>query len=189
MDPYLYPGTNVLKNLRHIPDAEILSKFEMDMATRRLAELAAKPTSGQFDRFHLQSIHRSIFQDVYAWAGEQRTVNIAKSGNLFALPQYLIPTLDQAFRELRNEDLFRGADPNRFANRAAHYLGELNAVHPFRDGNGRTQREFIRQLAVRNGYHLDWSRISRTQMIDASRESFRRSNQSLEQLLRSALVA
>ena len=69
----------------------------------------------------------------------------------------------------------------------AAYLAEINAIHPFREGNGRTQREFIRQLAVRNGYALNWSRVSREHMIEASRQSFRGDNAGLEQLLQAAL--
>jgi cell filamentation protein len=74
-----------------------------------------------------------------------------------------------------------------FARRAAYYLGEINAVHPFRDGNGRTQREFIRELSVRNGWMLDWTRVSREQMVEASRRSLRVDNAGLEEVLKLAL--
>lgn len=96
-------------------------------------------------------------------------------------------SLDKTFDDLKEERYLSGADRGHFANRGAYYLGEINAVHPFRDGNGRTQREFIRQLAQRNGYVLDWSRVSREQMIDASRQSFKTDNSGLETLLRNAL--
>ena len=76
----------------------------------------------------------------------------------------------------------------KFANRAAYYLGELNAIHPFRDGNGRAQREFIRELAARNSYALDWSRVSRDQMSEASKNSFQRGdNSGLEEAVCTAL--
>ena len=69
MDPYVYPETSVLKNLRDIRDPERLSKFEMDLTTRRLSELSAKPRPGTLDAAFLQGVHRYIFRDVYPWAG------------------------------------------------------------------------------------------------------------------------
>lgn len=188
MDPYVYPGTSVLKNLRDIRDPERLSKFEMDMTTRRLAELENNAPPGMFDVQHLQAIHRCIFQDVFAWAGEFRTVNISKSGDLFALNEHIVSNLERIFENLRAEDQLRDAEASRFCRRGAFYLGEINAIHPFREGNGRTQREFMRQLALRAGYALDWSRVSREEMMEASRESFRRGNAGLEQLLDRSLA-
>ena len=93
----------------------------------------------------------------------------------------------QRLGELQRERYLSGCDLKRLANRGAYYLGEINAVHPFREGNGRTQREFIRQLAIRNGYELDWSRVTREQMIEASKQSFRRDDLGLEHVLTSAL--
>lgn len=150
MDPYVYPGTSVLRNLRDIRDAGRLAKFEMDMTTRRVGELLLESESmGRFDTAHLQAIHRHIFQDVYPWAGEFRTVDLSKGGHLFGLRQHIAPFLDKTLADLRRESYLAGVGLARFANRGAYYLGEINAVHPFRDGNGRTQREFIRQLAAR----------------------------------------
>lgn len=89
MDPYVYPGTNVLQNLRNIREPHRLAAFEMDLATFRLVELSEEPPTGQFDTRHLQSIHRRIFQDVYPWAGTFRTVNLSKDGDLFALHEHI----------------------------------------------------------------------------------------------------
>jgi cell filamentation protein len=189
MDPYVYPGTNVLRNLRDIRDSEILNEFEADATSRRIRQLEYKPSPGALDTRHLQTIHHHIFQDVYSWAGEFRTVNISRSGQFpFAFPEQIIPSLDRLSGELRKERYLVGADRSKFCNRGAHYLGELNAIHPFREGNGRTQRQFIRQLAGRNGYALDWSPVPRDQMAEASRQSFQRGdNAGLEKTLRSAL--
>jgi len=79
MDPYVYPETTVLRNLRDIRDAGQLSKFEAIATTRRTVELEHEPVQGRFDARHLQAIHRHIFQDVYEWAGDFRTVNISKN--------------------------------------------------------------------------------------------------------------
>jgi cell filamentation protein len=147
LDPYLYSGTSVLKNLRGLTDQELLARFEARQTHRRIAELIDTPITGGFDVPHLKAIHRHIFQDVYEWAGEFRTVNISKSGHLFGLAPFLEPALQQILAKLAAEKHLVGLDAEKFVGRAAYFIGELNAAHPFRDGNGRTQREFIRELA------------------------------------------
>jgi cell filamentation protein len=93
MDPYVYPGTNVLRNLRDIRDPDILNEFEADATSRRIRQLGHKPAAGALDTRHLQAIHHHIFQDVYSWAGEFRTVNISRSGQFpFAFPEQIIPS-------------------------------------------------------------------------------------------------
>jgi cell filamentation protein len=187
MDPYVYPGTNVLRILRGIRDENLLGEFEADVTSRRIRQLEHRAMAGYFNCPHLQSIHRYIFQDVFEWAGEFRTVDIGKGGDLFARPEYIATCLEAAFEELAKERYLASADLKRFAKRGAYYLGEINAVHPFREGNGRTQREFIRQLAARNGYTIDWWQVSREQMMDASRQSFSRDEAGLEAVLMAAL--
>jgi cell filamentation protein len=172
-DPYTYPGTNVLRNLLDIRDPNELAAFEANATAARLIELDAAPVAGGFEVGHLQAIHRYIFQDVYAWAGEFRTVNISKSGHLFAVAGFIAPALEEVVRRLAAEHHLKGADLQRFADRAGFFMGEINAVHPFRDGNGRAQREFIRELAIEAGFAVDWSRVTREQMMAASLESFR----------------
>jgi len=187
MDPYVYPGTNVLRNVRDIHDSDKLAELEAQATNFRIRQLEHKPIVGEFDTRHLQFIHHHIFQDVYPWAGELRTVDIGKAGGLFAFKEHIVSTLAKTFEDLKKERHLSGADLKRFCSRGAHYLGEINAVHPFREGNGRTQREFMRALALKNGYALDWSRVSRDQMMEASKQSFRRDNLGLDKVLKSAL--
>jgi len=94
MDPYVYPGTTVLRNLRDIRDAWHLSKFEAIATTRRTIELEHEPISGPFDSRHVQAIHHHIFQDVFEWAGDFRTVDISKSGTPFAFHQHIASSLE-----------------------------------------------------------------------------------------------
>jgi cell filamentation protein len=188
MDPYVYPGTSVLKNLRNIRDEQRLARFEADATAQRLSELSEKQALGKLDIHHLQSIHHHIFQDVYAWAGEFRTVNISKDGHHFGFSQHVVSSLDKTCSDLKKEHYLSGSDRRGFANRSAYYLGEINAIHPFREGNGRTQREFIRQLALKNGHSLDWTPVKREEMIEASRRSFQAGdNAGLERLIQAAL--
>ena len=171
-DPYVYPGSNVLRNLKDIRDPARLAAFEANAAWARLIQLEQAPWRGLFDAGHLQAIHKHIFQDVYAWAGQFRTVDISKDGHLFARAPYIEASLRDLLGRLPAENFLRQPIAEEFAVRAGFYLTELNAVHPFREGNGRAQREFLRELAVQAGFGLDWRRVTREEMIAASRESF-----------------
>lgn len=171
-DPYTYPGTNVLRNLRDIREPETLAEFEAIATVRRLAQLRVKPSRGQFDVRHLKAIHKYIFQDVFKWAGEFRTVNISKGGHLFGMCAFVESALNELLLRLPKENYLKGLDPAAFAARAGFYLSEINAIHPFREGNGRTQREFVRELGAAAGYAIDWRNVTREQMTAASIESF-----------------
>lgn len=145
-DPYLYPGTDVLKNLRDIRDPDILSRFEAEATSRRMIQLISAPVPGRFDTARLKAIHKYIFQDVYAWARQFRTVNISKGGHPFGVAAFVEPALNVLLQKLSAENYLQAVDPQVFASRAGYFLSEINAAHPFREGNGRTQREFIREL-------------------------------------------
>ena len=187
-DPYVYPGTTVLKNIPGIRNQEILDRFEADRVGQRSLELIERPLSGLFDIEHLQGIHRYLFQDVYEWAGDFRTVDIAKGNSYFAHVPYIESTLKGVFGELSEERHLRGLNQERFASRLAQILGTLNAVHAFREGNGRAQREFVRVLAYKNSYWIDWSKVSREELYQASDASFMRGdNTFFEKLLRRAI--
>ena len=152
---------------------------------QRSLELIENPLSGLFDVVHLQRIHRYLFQDVYEWAGHFRTVDIAKGKSFFAHVPYIRSTLEGLFARLSEEQHPRGVSQEAFAHRAAEILGTLNAVHPFREGNGRTQREFVREFAHKNGYWVDWSKVSRNELYKASDVSFMRGENALfEHLLK-----
>jgi len=187
-DPDLCPGTTVLRNLRKIRDPEALSRFEAESTARRIVELIHAPMQGGFDTIHLQAIHKRIFQDVYSWAGQFRTVNISKGGQLFGAAAFIGSALGSVLQKLSAESYLRETDPDSFDSRAGFFLGEINAVHPFREGNGRTQREFIRELGLQAGFRIDWSRITRDQMTACSRDSFRTGDSSgMAALIRTSL--
>lgn len=171
-DPYVYPGTSVLRNVAELRDAERLSRFESDHCFARLLELYENPLPLGFDLDHLRRIHHHLFQDVYVWAGEFRTVNMAKGNSFFARPEYIIPELQKVFGRLARERLLRGVDSQDFCERAAYFFGEMNAIHPFREGNGRAQREFLRELAVEAGYELAWDLATQEEILAASITSF-----------------
>jgi cell filamentation protein len=187
-DLYVYPGTTVLKNIPRIRNQEILDRIEADRVGQRSLELIEHPLSGLFDVAHLQRIHRFLFQDLYEWAGHFRTVDIAKGNSYFAHVPYIESTLKELFEKLSEAHHLRGLNQEKFASRGAEILGTLNAVHAFREGNGRTQREFVRELAHKNGYWIDWNKVSRQELYQASEASFLRADNTLfEKLLKGAI--
>jgi cell filamentation protein len=120
-----------------------------------------------YDLRHLCGIHHRIFGDIYDWAGQLRTVAIAK-GSWFCLPQYIESSAADIFRALHGESLLRGLARDAFTERLTYYLGEVNAVHPFREGNGRAQRAFFEQLASDAGFILDWQHLDADRNVAAS---------------------
>jgi len=182
-DPYVYPDTSILKNKLGITIKDKLDQAERYAATSRLYELYQKPISGKFDLAHLQKIHKHIFQDIYEWAGKIRTVDIAKS-TLFCHIQYLDSYQRDLFQALQKEKCLQGLDIDQFSNRAAYYLGEINMLHPFREGNGRTQREFMRELALVAGWELNLDVVPKEMMLRASIQSANVSNNEFEKLIR-----
>jgi cell filamentation protein len=166
-DPYVYPGTDVLRNAPGIRDPDELRAVEADLTQSRASRFADTPLPGRYDLAHLQDFHRALFEGLYEWAGELRTVAIAKS-ELFCLPQHIHTYGHDIFTRLAREDRLRGLDRDRFLDRLAHYLGEINALHPFREGNGRTQRAFLGQLAREAGYRIHWQHIDPDRNIEIS---------------------
>ena len=158
-DPYVYPGTDVLRNKPGIRDAALLRAFEYEQTADRAAELVNKPITGKFDLDHLKAIHKHLFQDVYEWAGEIRTVNLRKDVVPFAQPAFIESSSRSLAADLAKENHLKGLDKPRFVERLAHHFTEFNMVHPFREGNGRATREFFGQLARNAGFELDQTRI------------------------------
>lgn len=150
-DHYLDPVTGVLKNKLGVQYPTILEEREADYATARSYELAKTPLEGRFDLDHLKAIHKHLFGDVYAWAGELRDIDLAKGNSYFANHTHIVSAARPVFAKLADEGYLTGLDTAAFSERAAYYLGEINALHPFREGNGRAQREFINHLAYKNG--------------------------------------
>ena len=168
---YCYERSNVLINKPGIRDSPRLADYERKKSSMRLLELAGSPARGNLDYKHLKKIHKAIFQDIYEWAGKERTVDIAKS-NLFCRAMFLNDMASDIFRKYAEENYLLGCTKKEICERLAFYLGEINALHPFREGNGRSQREFIRCAAAAAGYELNWSRVEPEAMMEASIESF-----------------
>lgn len=148
-DPYCYAGTTVLINKAGLKTSEELQDFEASKVRSR----ARQPwPSGEFDKAHYLALHHHLFQDVYDWAGKPRTIRTGKSGNWFCFPEYIGSELDRLFADLRARNHLTGLALAEFAPAAAHVLAEINAIHAFREGNGRTQLAFLRLLCLNAGH-------------------------------------
>jgi cell filamentation protein len=169
-DPYVYPGTDVLRNNENIRDAEELAAFECLATANRIETL---PDDFPVTPEGYRAIHRYIFQDVYDWAGDYRVVDIARADDLFCLVPYIAQQLAKRFEAIQSEDNLRGLGVEDFAARAAEHIIELNAIHPFREGNGRTVGAFLFLLARQAGHDIHMERIDAASWNEASRASFR----------------
>jgi cell filamentation protein len=165
-DPYTYPGSFVLRNRFGIIDGALLDHTEREQVMQRAAEVIPK---GRFDLAHLRAIHRHLFQDVYEWAGEVRTVEIAKGGHQFQFRRYIETGMADVHRRLEGANYLRGLSRAAFAAAAATIIGDVNYVHPFREGNGRTQLYYLEQLAEQAGHKLDLSQLDPGRWIAASK--------------------
>lgn len=170
-DPYTDPVTGCLLNRLGLSDPAALAAAEREIVNLAALGLARDPVGGRFDLDHLREIHRRLFGVVYPWAGQLRTVVIAK-GSVFCLPQYLPGEADRVFTALAGERWLRGLHRDGFVDRLAWYLGEVNALHPFREGNGRTQRVFFAELAARAGWAIDWATMTVAANVAAAAASF-----------------
>ena len=182
-DVYCIPGTAVLKNKAGITDQDQLDEFEGDFTAIRLLELTQNPVEGSFDLAHLCKIHQYLFQDVYEWAGEVRTVDIIRGDSRFCNVRHIQSYSNTVFSAIAAEKYLVNLEPKVFANRLAHYLSEINAIHPFREGNGRVQRLFISQLAEHAGYSLDYSALDQSELYPVMQESFLGNIQPLADLI------
>ena len=164
---YCYKDSDVLVNKFDIHDNKKLEEIERKIVLAKLYELRQNHQIGNFDVSHFVGIHRFLFEDIYPFAGLFRNENIAKGNFSFAEWEYIEDELKKLLDQLKEENYLQNLDRNIFIKRLSYYMAELNVLHPFREGNGRTIREFIRQLAYKNGYVLNLKNINPKEMLHA----------------------
>lgn len=176
-DPYVYPNTEVLINKYHVQDLQKLSEIENAIFIIKMREPMPQ---GNFDYDHLKKIHQHFFGELYEWAGKERRVDISKGESLFARKEFISQEINKISKQLKSENDLKGLNLNQFCQRAAYFFNEINAVHPFREGNGRTLRGFITELSKQAGFHLEWSKVDRAFYIDASIAGFKYDSHPME---------
>ncbi|MFT9231309.1 MAG: Fic family protein [Bifidobacterium sp.] len=169
IDPYLIPGTNVLRNKVNAQSEQELADAENDLVNARYSKLASMPLAAEGTVGQLQWIHHYLFQDVYEWAGRIRTIDMSKGGGSVFQPLQLFTTgVQYAESTLENDHMPQGLDRDQFIERLAVNFANFNTLHPFREGNGRTQRVFWTLVARDAGWGLDWSRVTKRENDIAS---------------------
>ena len=162
-------STNVLRNKYDLRYDFLLEEVERRLTSLRLLEIYTdKPIKGNFDFKHLQDIHKYIFQDLYDWAGQTRNCNIEKENSLFCDFQNINSYAKDIFIKLQRNKYFIDLPDEDKIVKLADLFSDINALHPFREGNGRTQREFVEDLARVNGLDIKITSISPDKMIKAS---------------------
>ena len=179
---YRYQNSSVLINKLGITSAEAFELAERDIVGFNMLDIRyMNPVPGNFDLKHLKDIHKHLFEDIFSWAGETRTVNIGKT---LPFTSWLLINdyAEDIFTKLKKENYLIETPQQEYVKRMAHYFGEVNALHPFREGNGRTQKVFFEYLASVSGHRLFFKRISKQEMDDASAASLAGNNDYLELL-------
>ncbi|MFP3501946.1 putative adenosine monophosphate-protein transferase Fic [Burkholderia sp. SIMBA_062] len=165
-DPYCYPDSRTLRNRLDIRGDERLAQAE-----RELSEIAASQIDFSlppYDLAYLKQIHRELFQDVYEWAGESRTIDISKGNTRFCTAGRIEPEAQKIFEAMERRDWFEELDRPALIVAVAEKFGDLNMIHPFREGNGRAQRLLFEHLIVNAGFEISWWQVEEPEWIDAN---------------------
>lgn len=169
-DPYLIPGTCTLMNKFGIRDAAKLQDLEIAIYIRlNVTSLLEK---GDLDYTHLKNIHRHLFGKLYDWAGQERTVDIIKGHSHFARKEFIAKESNKIFSKLKTERYLQNLNHTDFCRKLSFYFNEINAAHPFREGNGRTLRAFFDVLSKRAGYRVYWEKLNAKKYTDANISGF-----------------
>lgn len=179
---YCYPGTNVLINKFNIKDPNKLHAVERDITDIKTSELKCSGIKKPFNFDCLKHIHKVLFSDLYPFAGKVRDVDISK-GNMFCRALYIEEQAGIIFRKLQNDNYLIGLDKNSFINKLADYMADVNALHPFREGNGRTQRIFFEALAKNAGYDINFAAMNKDELLQADIEAMCGNTSRLKDLL------
>lgn len=188
-DPYSQDG--VLKNKFGEKDPrklEILEKRSTIRGWIKLQnELIATPNL-KLDTALIKKIHKNLFEDVYNWAGEYRTVNIVKGKTMFANALYVPAALEDLVTKLNRDITSKSITSNNISEKLAYYYGELNMIHPFREGNGRTQKIFIEKVADNLGYSLQLEKVDSKKLLEVTIESVNGTGRPLKKVFEEVLV-
>lgn len=167
---YMYEGQMCWRISFGIRDNKLLKEYEKKIVAVRLLEMSIIGVTGDFSLKHFIEIHKKLFDDVYFFAGEFRRENIAKGSFRFADYRYIENEIIKLFKMILKDNIIlnKNIDKDMLAEKLAYYSAELNVLHPFREGNGRTIREYIRQMALALGYVMNYRKITVQEYMTAS---------------------
>lgn len=171
---YFVECGDVLANKLGITDPAELQEREYQITATKTSDVLSEDPPSVLDFDYLLGLHGTLFGDIYDFAGQVRTVNISKPDSPvpFAYADYIKPYSEQIFSELKSRQYFRGLGKPEFVADLAWLSSELNALHPFREGNGRTIRLFLNRLCLNAGYFIDFNLATREEILAADRAAF-----------------
>ena len=162
----------ILCNKLGLKDEQVLKNAEEEIVAARMVEVIENPVNGSYDFDMLKKIHRKLFSDIYEFAGEVRTVRIAKDNSVFCYPEFIEEYQNNIFEKLKQQNYLTALSKETFIQRFSELSGELNALHPFREGNGRTIRIFLKHLAEHAGWYVAYEDMQAEELLNANIKSF-----------------
>jgi len=184
-----YPGTTVLINKFDIRDEEKLNEIESVLSSARFAQWLNTPKAESFDFEHYKAIHRFLFSDLYNWAGQVRTVNLSKKGTQFTPAETVEHQAELVFKRLRACNYFKDLPRGEFIEEIVDFYCVTNMLHPFREGNGRTQRLFLTQLVRNAGYDISFADMDTDLLMIATIQAAQGITDLLKQIFRESIVS
>lgn len=184
-DFYCYDGTDVLINKFNLKDAVQLEEKERKISLLNTIEIynSIRLNQIKLDLKFYKKIHKVLFNDIYNFAGKFRNIVLIKGNTRFCEPMYIENNLKALFKKLNADKYLENLVINDFVERIAYYYSELNAIHPFREGNGRTNRIFIDILAKSNNYNLHIEKWNEKEQVKAVIESINGKDKKLVALI------
>lgn len=170
--PETYPGTQVYRNKLHITDGKALAEAEASLTWARTELYRTMARSTTFDLAHLREIHGYLFQDLYDWAGELRSYDIRKGWCEFTPAAEIEHYASEVYTVLASENYLQDLRGEPYLRRLAYYYDLTNRLHPFPEGNGRTQRLFMEDLAAITGHAIDWAAVHSWEIVETAIQSF-----------------
>lgn len=181
---YTYKGTDILKNKLDIKDEELLKEYETRIVAFKIATISTLTLQMDYTPERLKFIHKYLFEDIFYFAGEYRQENITKENFRFSQYEYIEDNIRQIFSKI-NIDEMKKMTFNEFIKTLSYIMTELNVLHPFREGNGRTIRELIREICFDCGYIIDWYEINHDDILSASKKAVFDETEQIKMLRRS----
>ena len=166
-----YEGTTCLVNKLNIRDENILAQFESDLTLAKISLLKRDTSVPVFDFEYYKAIHKYVFEDLYEWAGKIRTVNFSKKGTVFIDCGDIETAAKVCFDRLKADNYLKNLPFDELIDKLVDLYCTTNILHPFREGNGRTQRVFLEKLIQNAGYKIDFSTIERDELMIATIQS------------------
>jgi cell filamentation protein len=164
---YCYENTEILKNKLSLKNKEELEEAERYITKLRQMDLEITPIKGNFDLDHLKKIHKKLFDDIYYFAGVLRKVEISKKRSQFCYTRFLNDQGAKILNKITVENYYQDLTKKEYIEKIVILIGDLIHLHPFREGNGRAIREFIRELCFVSGYEIDYSKSITSKRLEA----------------------